>query len=322
MASFRKRGAKWRAEVYVLGKRESKTFHTKAEAVGWANAREAELEGRALPRMTFRQALVRYREQVSDRRAGGRWEALRLLKMERDIACVDKPLASVTTADLAEWRDVRSAQVGPASVRREMGLLGGVLELARKEWQWIRVNPLRDVSKPKRPAPRRRRISQDEIDRIAMALNFMGDAPESKTQEVALAYVLAIETGMRSSEILRLRQRDLQLADRYLHINKSKNGDARDVPLSTRAWELLALMGDRDPLFTVSAGSRDKLFRDARDRAQIEGLTFHDSRHEACTRLAAKVHVLELARIMGQRDVRSLMIYFESSASEIAQKLD
>ena len=55
--------------------------------------------------------------------------------------------------------------------------------------------------------------------------------------------------------------------------------------------------------------------------AGIEDLTFHDTRHEALTRLARKLDVLDLARMVGHRDPRSLMIYYNPTASEIAQRL-
>ncbi len=43
MASFRKTGSGWRAELYVKGRRDSRTFDTKAEAQAWALKRETEL---------------------------------------------------------------------------------------------------------------------------------------------------------------------------------------------------------------------------------------------------------------------------------------
>ena len=50
-------------------------------------------------------------------------------------------------------------------------------------------------------------------------------------------------------------------------------------------------------------------------------MTFHDTRHEACTRLARKLDVLDLAKMIGHRDPRSLMIYYNPTASEIAKRL-
>jgi integrase len=46
------------------------------------------------------------------------------------------------------------------------------------------------------------------------------------------------------------------------------------------------------------------MFRKVRDDVAIVGLTFHDTRHEAITRLARKVDVLDLARITGHKDLR------------------
>ena len=323
MATYRKRGRKWRAELYVHGRRESGSFHTKAEAVSWATQREAELTGSAAPRKTLREGLHRYKREVSDGREGGRWEALRLSKFERDMPFVDKLMSAVSSEDVALWRDSRLREVKPGSVLREMGLLHSVFEMARREWRWVQANPMNDVGRPKRPKPRKRRITPDEIARIVLALGYTGGKPTVASQRIAVAFLLAIETGMRSGEIVRLRPHDLHLRDRWLHIPKSKNGDERDVPLSAEAVRLLRLMEPfTDPVFRLTDKVRDVLFREARDAAKIEGLTFHDTRHEAITRLARKLDVLDLARMIGHRDVRSLMIYYNATATEIAKRLD
>jgi integrase len=65
----------------------------------------------------------------------------------------------------------------------------------------------------------------------------------------------------------------------------------------------------------------DATFRKLKRKANILDLHFHDSRAEAATRLAAKVDVLTLARILGHRDIRSLMIYYRESAEDIAKRL-
>jgi integrase len=50
-------------------------------------------------------------------------------------------------------------------------------------------------------------------------------------------------------------------------------------------------------------------------------LTFHDTRHEAITRLAAKLNVLDLARMVGHRDIKQLQVYYNAPAEEIAMRL-
>jgi integrase len=56
-------------------------------------------------------------------------------------------------------------------------------------------------------------------------------------------------------------------------------------------------------------------------KAAIDDLHFHDFRHEAITRLSKRLHVLALARAVGHRDLRMLQVYYNESASDLAEKL-
>ena len=75
-------------------------------------------------------------------------------------------------------------------------------------------------------------------------------------------------------------------------------------------------------VFTVKDASFDTLWRKLRDKCEIEDLHVHASRPAACTRLARKLEVLDLARMIGHKDLRSLMVYYNATASEIANRLD
>lgn len=74
-------------------------------------------------------------------------------------------------------------------------------------------------------------------------------------------------------------------------------------------------------MWGITDAQKDALFRKLVARAAITGLTFHDSRHTACTALSKKLHVLELARQLGMRDLKTLMVYYNESATERAAKL-
>ena len=104
---------------------------------------------------------------------------------------------------------------------------------------------------------------------------------------------------------------------------ETKNGDQRDVPLSAKAVDLISkLKGlDKTQVFTVTSASLDALFRKARDKCEIENLHFHDSRANAITILSQKLEVLDLARMIGHRDIRNLLVYYRKSATLIADKL-
>ena len=71
----------------------------------------------------------------------------------------------------------------------------------------------------------------------------------------------------------------------------------------------------------VDPGTRDALFRRAKQAAGIADLHWHDLRHEAATRLARKLDVLDLARMTGHRDSKSLLTYYNPTAAEIAKRL-
>ena len=129
---------------------------------------------------------------------------------------------------------------------------------------------------------------------------------------------------MRAGEIIGMRWPDVMLEKRLVRLPKTKNGDARDVPLSKKAVALIEHMKGLDPerVFTLSSALLDNYYRQGRDLAGIVGPTFHDARATALTRLSKKLDILELAKMVGHRDPRSLMIYYRQSATEIAAKLD
>ena len=324
--NLEKRGRAWRARVFVNGKSESKTFSTKAEAVAWGQLREVELVGARLPDKTVEDALIRYSNEIAPTHRGVRWEIVRCRLLARDLISKIK-LTSLKAADIAEWRDRRlhgtgeRPAVGPASVRRELTLLQSVIKFARCEWGWIQTDPFQGVTRPTPPPSRKRRITDDEIFRLCLALGYSeGIKPETISQRIALAFLFALETAMRSGEILGLTWGDI--GDFAVRLKKTKNGDERYVPLSSKARAILTLLDKtKNSVFNINSAQRDALFRKARNNAKLENLHFHDSRAEAIWRLSKKLDVMELARVIGHRDLKSLMIYYNASPEELAAKL-
>ncbi|MDE4918138.1 integrase [Cupriavidus metallidurans] len=333
MASFQKIGKGWRVQLDVKGQRESRSFPNKALAQEWADRRQAELRsiqsGQGSKTFTVGHVLDDYQRKISPTKRGERWEKLRLeligkIKVEgrqlRDIR-----LAELRSTHIAAWRDARLRDVSGSSVSREMTLLSHALDVARREWAWLVHDPMKDVRRPPENPPRDRLIAETEIEKIITALGYQEGVPVAlPSQRVAVAFLLAIETAMRSGEMLGLTSRSVDFERRVAHLPMTKNGGARNVPLSTRAVTLLKMLPEvdgGDPLFNLSAASRDALFRKAKEKAGIAGLTFHDTRHEAITRLAKKLQPLDLARMTGHTNLQELMTYYNESAASIAQRL-
>lgn len=316
-----KRGKKYRAEVFCQGHRESKSFDRKSEAQAWKIQRVDEIKrGIANPggNRTVADIFNRYRDTVSPKKKGHRWEYIRINALLSDpIARV--PLDILDTPHIAEWRDRRLLSVSSGSVNRELNLISNCFQTAIKEWKWLKTSPTTHVKRPKDPPPRERRISESEIEQVLVSLCYDESAPiETKSQKVAAAFLFAIESAMRLGEICALKASDVDNSVAY--IRESKNGHGRKVPLSRRALEIIEKFkeSEEEYIFGLESKPAGALFR---KYSPVENLTFHDTRHEATTRLAKKVGVLDLARITGHRDIKHLMIYYNESAEDIAKKL-
>lgn len=357
MAEPKKDGNVWRIQVYHKGERDSGTFTTKAQAQAWrdewlSTRRRQKVTG-IVDGKTVSDAFDRYEKEVSRTKRGHRFEALRMSALaeveigDPAVRFGEIKLSDLTAEHVAMLRDVRlrtgvaqrqfpGAPPAPAktvkgsTVNRELNLVSNVFTVARREWKWIAESPTKDVRRPKNPAPRDRRPTADEIERLCFVLGFDEAQVTSTSQRVAVALLFAIESAMRAGEICGLMPEYIGGRVAHLPAGITKNGIKRDVPLSKRALELLSYLPDPDPelpperqtVFGLSTASLDALFRKAKDKCQIVDLTFHDSRHEAITRLAKKLDVLALARMVGHRDLRMLQIYYNETAAELATRLD
>ena len=131
--------------------------------------------------------------------------------------------------------------------------------------------------------------------------------------------------AMRAGEICSLQVKNVNFSQRTAFLPDTKNGRSRAVPLSLEAIRLLKRVdpwGNDGTVFNMASGTLSTLYKRAVNRTEIEDLTFHDTRHEAITRLADKLDVLDLARMVGHRDIKQLMTYYNKSAEELAALLD
>lgn len=332
MATIERRGTAWRARVRIKGQSVTQTLDTEAKAIAWAHAMEQRLTGgqtaeqvRATPEaMTVAALFDRYAREVSISKGGARWERLRLLLIAPQLPA---RALDVDGAALAEWRNGRLKKVSPSTVNRELNLISAVYTHAIKEWRLpLAANPAHAIKWPKKPAPRTRRVSDAERAAIIKQLgDWDGESPPDTTKQwVAWTFALALDTMMRQSEILNLTWKHVYA--RHCHLPKTKNGEARDVPLSRAAVALFAMLprqADGNRVAPVEAGTLGVYFRKACKDAKIIDLHFHDARREALTRASKKItNVAELMRASGHKGVGSLLVYYRPSIEDMADKLE
>jgi len=97
------------------------------------------------------------------------------------------------------------------------------------------------------------------------------------------AIELAVETAMRREELCGLMWEDVDLNRRVAHLRMTKNGEARDVPLSGRAIQILS--SRTRPLrpltvLRIKSPALSQAFRRVCQRLGLENLRWHDLRHE------------------------------------------
>jgi len=340
MASIQKRQKSWRAMVRRKGRSVTATFDTKAEAEAWAISTEAKIldvaAAEAIAReslpppegIPMTEALRRYADEVSPTKRGARWEQIRLDAFVRNYGLFQRPIASITGPDIAQWRNRRLRKVAASTVNRELCLLSSVFTYAMREWHMgVTFNPCSLVTKPRKPRARTQRISLEDRQSLIAQLGWDGKKePSTQAQWVGFALYLALETAMRKGEILSLHWADIDFEARHAYLSRTKNGDERYVPLSKAAMSLLRKIKDRSPerpVVPVATGNFDRLFRLARKGAGLEHIRFHDSRREATTTMAPKLsNVLELAAITGHKSLSMLQIYYKPKPADLAARLD
>lgn len=334
MASIRKRGNSWQAQIDLKNIRTSKTFKLKAQATAWAASVENAIVAGTYNQVvdkTFGQLLDRYAEEISAKKEGSRWEQIRIgLFQRRYPALMDTKLSVLSAKHLAEMRDHRRKTVSDSTIIRERHILSNAFNIAVKEWKWLAKNPMEEVSRPKEPEPRDRRISKQEIDAIIFATGYSYEEPPTTiAARVGAIFLFAIETAMRCKEMCILRWDYVDFEQRTAIVPKktvmhTKTG-GRAVPLSKEALRILRQMQevrDGDLVFNLKPAQVDANFRKYRDRVLIEDLHFHDTKHEGITRLAKKLSIYDLARAVGTRNLKTLMGYYNNSAADIAPLLD
>lgn len=326
MASIRRRGEKWQAQVRRKGASPlTKSFSLKSDAERWVRdmergieARALSVDPRALERHSVRNLIERYRDEVVTLKKAKSVETAILNGfLKSDVA--DLRLSELGSHHFAKYRDKRLMRVKPATVHRELGLIQHAFEIARREWSLgLTQNPLADVRKPKLCNRRDRRLQEAEERRL------IDVAERSRNDYLVPLIQFALETGMRLGEILRIEPQHISRKARTLLISETKNGEPRTIPLSEQALAILDARtpGDEGKHFPCTTNAVKLSWRRTTKLAKIDDLHFHDLRHEAISRFFERgLTVPEVALISGHLDPRMLFRYTHLKAEDLASKL-
>jgi len=348
MATIRKRDngkfISYEAQVRKKGHAaQTKTFRVRADAEKWARLVEAEMDrGVFVDRSeaentTLYNALKRYLEEVTPRKKGADREKDRIKRWQaRPIA--KRSLASIRGKDIADFRDEERARgLAENSIRLEIALLSVVFETARREWGMESLgNPCKTIKLPAGSNQRDRRLEAGEEEYL-----LKGIRDGCRNIYAAPIVEFALETAMRQSEILGLEWGRVDKIRKVAILPDTKNGEARTVPLSSRALEVLKGLPrpiEGGKIFRMTQDALIRAFERSCERGRklyqkekgqeppphfLANLRFHDLRHEATSRFfeSGKFDMMEVATITGHKTLSMLKRYTHLRAEDLARKL-
>lgn len=313
MATIRKRNNKYQAQVRLQGQYKSKSFNNIKDAKKWSTHLENKINlGGELETLDksilLKDLLKRYLKEITPFKKGKVREEQRIKRLIKDNVS-KKHLYLIKTKDFVEFKNKRLVS-GNRTCRYDLSLLHHLYNVAIKQWNYpILFNPVSNVPKPKCNPPRERRLSDNELKYI---LN-----EKFKNPNVIKIIEIALETGMRRSEILNVKREHLN--DHILYLPDTKNSYPRKIPLTNKAKKIL----DNCYLpFKISDNAFKLAWKRMIKRSGIQDLHFHDLRHEAISRFFEKnLSIPEVALISGHKDVRQLMRYTHLKLENLVKKI-
>lgn len=329
----RKRGDAYSISISYDKKRYYCTRDTAKECEQWAASKLLELKaqtkienGELKPKYLFRDLNTKYYQDVGQFNpsiSSRDWIKGQYKNFEMKFgALAQKSIYDITPKDLTNWRNKRSSEVSANTVLKEISHYSAMFTYAQKELFLLDENPWMQITKPKKPRARDRRIHPSEIDLILKILEYeRGSTPVLSEHYVAWGFLFAIETAMRKSELLSMQKNEIY--DGHVHIPKSKNGEARNVPLSEEAKALLELIKhDGRKVIPQSANAFRLMWEKRKKLIGLNDLHFHDTRHEAITRMVRirKMPVEILAKITGHKKIDVLVnTYYNPNADDLIE---
>ena len=325
---------RWRAGVGSGKDRKTKVFDKKSLALDWEAAQKTARKAPAVEvkpeeTRTIKLLIDTYVKEVTPGKEGSREEKLRLEKFLREF-----PEIAATTIDkletthLTAWRDARLLKVETGSVKREWTTIRAALRHALNIWKWpMPLSPLAGFKTPKDSPEREEVWGWRDIRAYFRAAGYRtGCKLENTRLQAAFAFHLTLRTALRSSEILQLGSASIDWRRRVAviqnHKTRHRTGKPKKVPLFRKALRLLEPYRNEVLIFSISDGTRDTQFREARDQVpRIKHLHFHDGRATCLTHLSRRMPVEVLQKVSDHEDLNTLVTrYYRVTPEQIAER--
>ena len=181
-----------------------------------------------------------------------------------------------------------------------------------------------ETSQKGEDAPGRQTASYLTIEECMILLN----ACDSHHKTIVIT---ALNTGMRRGEILSLKRKNLDLMHGFILLDKTKNGERREIPINkTLGGVLQALPKRLDSPFVIfhpktglPYGEIKHSFETARKNANLAVFHFHDLRRTCESHLIMSgVDLATVKELLGHKDIKMTLRYAHLAPAHKAQAVD
>jgi integrase len=319
--AVRPRGQGWQADVQHRGQRAREQFETRAAAEAWeAEALSALKRGQPVPQAAHRRpqagragvdtmqalldaCIVRWSRNKDS--AGQAGNATRYVTWVGP----DLPAREGLAQDRIDaWmEELRKRGTADATLNKYSSAIGMLVKDAKREKR-LDLSP--ELEWTKGVKKRLRYFSREEDRLIEQTLRLWGYDREADF------FAFLVETGMRPwIEARGFRWADVTEAPPrvYLEPNLTKNGEARTVPLTKRAWEAVRRQPRhlKGPWEGMNKDSFTTLWRRLRGHLpQLEDTVLYTARHTCASRLVQ--NGIDLYRVMvwmGHKNITQTQTY-------------
>ena len=324
MAVIRKHYGKW--QVVIRKKNHPpvyRSFISKADASNWARESEKNIERGVYANMDeanrtkLSELLERYVLEVSSQKRCFHSEKYRIRKLIGMNIC-KYTLAQLTPTKVAKFRDKLATQVKPATVNKYLSHIQVAINHARREWNlYLPSNPVEKLKRCKEPEPSKDRIADWEYQLL------LKNAERSKLKFLKAMIILAMETGARRGELLKLKATDCNLNKGICLLKDTKNSESREIGLSPAVKEILkSLPIGVDGRFFPTNDDQFKFYWNQLRRWTGYKKKWHLFRAEFATRCFEKGYDISIVATQGGwKDWKALRRYSKISGEAISEIL-
>ena len=325
MATIRKRFGKWQVQIRRHNYPQIiKSFKEKSTASKYAREIELKMDKQQFEdysnaaSITLRDILTRYRDEITPKKKGAKWETYKLnLLIRHKISSLS--LLHLNPTALCALKNELSINRKPGTVKHYFNFINNAWNTAERVWgiNLPPKNPIKYVILDKVYDRRDRILNEEEYKKL------LASASVSNLRILNDMIILAYQTAMRFGEILKLNRKDVDLNKRLITLRDTKNGEDRTIPISNIAIEVLRKYPFGERYFIIKRDQFRHYFEQACRRAEINNFRFHDLRACAITKMfLSGMTVPEVAVISGHKTWSQLSRYTRIKPEQLIDKIN